>query len=454
MSLKIVSLMAENVKKLKAVLIKPEGSVVKITGANEQGKTTVLDCIFWALAGSRNIQKQPIRTGEKKARIVIDLDKFVVTRKFTESGSTVEVTNKDGAIYKSPQAMLDGLIGSLSFDPLKFSREQDKQVEMLLKVVKIDHDHDKLKLIAGVPIVKMESPIDDINNAYKTVFAERTNVNRDVDRVKKILSSYETVGKADRVVTTELITERDRLQQINLDNDKKREALVAMTNDAARADHDIEAIETSIKDLELKLAQHKAALSKMVEARKALSESIESKTTEINSLVDSDLTDINSKIATADTTNLNAEKWEAKQKLIAEFKQYEEKADRFTAALEKIKSYKDELISKTEFPVPGLGFSSAGVTLNDIPFEQCSSAQRLRASVGIAMAMNPELRVIRIDDGSLLDKNSMSIIEEMAKDKDYQVWIEVVGEDNKVGIYIEDGEIKTESEAGQTELKL
>jgi hypothetical protein len=56
------------------------------------------------------------------------------------------------------------------------------------------------------------------------------------------------------------------------------------------------------------------------------------------------------------------------------------------------------------------------------------------------MALNPTLRIIRISDGSLLDDKSMSIIREMAKAKDYQIWIEVVGD--RVGIQIEDGVVK------------
>jgi len=80
------------------------------------------------------------------------------------------------------------------------------------------------------------------------------------------------------------------------------------------------------------------------------------------------------------------------------------------------------------------------VTFQGIPFHQASSSQQLRVSLAIAMALNPTLRIIRISDGSLLDDHSMAIIREMAKAKDYQIWIEVVGD--RVGIQIEDGLVK------------
>ena len=115
--MKIVKLTAENIKKLRAVEIVPQGNVVKISGKNEQGKTTVLDSIFWALGGTKAIQEEPIRQGETKASIRLELDDLVVTRTFTPGNSYLKVENKEGTSFKSPQAMLDKLVGKLSFDP-------------------------------------------------------------------------------------------------------------------------------------------------------------------------------------------------------------------------------------------------------------------------------------------------------------------------------------------------
>jgi hypothetical protein len=54
---------------------------------------------------------------------------------------------------------------------------------------------------------------------------------------------------------------------------------------------------------------------------------------------------------------------------------------------------------------------------------------------------NPTVRVILIRDGSLLDEDNMSVIEEMAGDNDFQLWVECVGTDEGTGVYIEDGEV-------------
>jgi len=93
-------------------------------------------------------------------------------------------------------------------------------------------------------------------------------------------------------------------------------------------------------------------------------------------------------------------------------------------------------------PIDGLSFDDEGVLFNAIPFSQLSSAEQLKVSISMAMSMNPKLRLIRIMDGSLLDSENMEIIKSMANDNDFQIWIEKVDESGKIGIYIEDGEIK------------
>jgi DNA repair exonuclease SbcCD ATPase subunit len=121
-AVKILRLTAENVKKLKVVDITANAGMNQITGKNGSGKTSVLDSIWWALGGKDGIQAVPIRKGQEKAFIRLDLGELIVERRFNASGTTtLSVKNSEGAAYPSPQSMLDALVGSLSFDPLAFS---------------------------------------------------------------------------------------------------------------------------------------------------------------------------------------------------------------------------------------------------------------------------------------------------------------------------------------------
>jgi len=103
-------------------------------------------------------------------------------------------------------------------------------------------------------------------------------------------------------------------------------------------------------------------------------------------------------------------------------------------------------IEEAHFPVEGLGFGDEEVIYEGLPFNQVSNADQIRASVAIGMAANPKLRVMQIKDGSLLDDDSMNIIAGMTWEKDFQVFVECVDTSGKVGIYLEDGEVKAINE--------
>ncbi len=181
--MKIIELHAENVKRLKAVQIRPTGHLVEIAGRNGQGKSSVLDCIWWALAGGDTIQRSPIRKGESEAVIRLDLGDIKVRRTFKRKGDGDEFTtsliveNGEGARYSSPQKMLDALVDHLSFDPLAFTR------------MKARDQFDALR--AFVPGIDF----DAIERANKADFDARTVKNREV---ASLTARYQAVSHSGR----------------------------------------------------------------------------------------------------------------------------------------------------------------------------------------------------------------------------------------------------------------
>jgi len=453
--MRIIKLQAENVKKIRAIEITPTGDIVTISGKNGSGKTSTLDSIWWALAGTRHIQGEPIRKGETKARIKLDLGEIVVERKFTATDSTLSVESADGARYPTPQKMLDALLGELSFDPLAFARmDPRKQFDELRRVAKLELDIDKL------------------NGLNAADYAKRTDINRDA-KAKRAQADGVSVPP---VITEQAIDEAalvDELQlagemntQIEAQRQKRERAAATVAQrrkdaDSAKA-HARKMLADGQAEYDAAMRAAEAALERAKEASYQFdadaktatddADAIEKKLLDAPALPDpTDVSMLLQKIEAARINNKALADHETaqrrKQALTEDAKTLEAESRAITERMEAREQAKRGAIANAAIPVPGLGFGDGVVTFNGIPFDQASSAEQLRVSMAIAMAANPKLRVIRIVDGSLLDEDSLAAIGEMAKADDFQVWIETVSSSGKVGVVIDDGAVASTPES-------
>ena len=420
--MKIIQFSAENIKKLRAVEIKPSGEIVTIAGRNAQGKSSVLDSIWWALAGTAAIQGQPIRKGETKARVRLDLGEIVVERRFTEKGSTLTVENADGARFPSPQKMLDALLGELSFDPLAFARMEPRR------------QFDELRRIS-----KLAIDIDELDALNRGDYAKRTDINRDA---KAKRATAEAIKVADGL-PAEPIDERallDRIEeagQHNADIERRKARRAEVARQAQAFEDAIPQHETRIAELEAKIIEERKAIAdcraKAAEQRDRLANA-----GDLPAPIDAAA--VRAQLDQARATNQAIARRAERDRISAEAAALEKQSDALTEQMAAREKAKTDAIAKAKMPVLGLGFGSGVVTYQGVPLEQASSAEQLRVSLAIAMAANPKLRVIRIQDGSLLDEDSLAAIAMMAKEGDYQVWLEKVGNSN-VGVVIEDGSV-------------
>jgi isopentenyl diphosphate isomerase/L-lactate dehydrogenase-like FMN-dependent dehydrogenase len=63
----------------------------------------------------------------------------------------------------------------------------------------------------------------------------------------------------------------------------------------------------------------------------------------------------------------------------------------------------------------------------------------MKVSVAVAMALNPNLKVVLVRDGSLLDKKSLAALAEAAAEKGFDVLLETVDTTTPGGFEIVDG---------------
>lgn len=428
--MKIIKLMAENVKKLKAVSIDPKGNLIKITGKNEQGKSTVIDCIWWAIEGAKNIQKKPIRTGEDEAAIRLilgdDEPEMIVTRTFKGENTYLTVESPDGAVYRSPQAVLDKLIGSISVDPTEFLNEKPaKQKEVFLNLIGVD--------------------FTDLDNRRKMYYDERTQVNREVNTLKGKLDGLkkpDTTLPAEEISTANVLYEMRKAQEVKTANDNRRQELINLKNELTDNELKINDNQQEIDELEAKLKDLKDKKKKLVENNKNLVKCINEKQKEVDKLQDPNLDKFEEKLAEVEKVNEKIRETKKYYELKSELEEKQEISNQLTEKIKAVDEEKERILQEAEFPIEGLGFDEDGLTYKGLPFNQASQEEQLRVAMAIIMATNPDLRVIRTKNASLLDEDKLKVIEEMAKDKDFQVWAEIVDSSGKIGVFIEDGQVK------------
>jgi DNA repair exonuclease SbcCD ATPase subunit len=457
--MKIIKLTASNIKRLHAVEITPEGALVTIAGKNAQGKSSVLDSIEYALGGEKHIPSEPIRKGEKSAQTEIDLGDIIVTRKFRrehlecdcghpgegvllsehkktcasnkfgETKSSLFVRSKEGLQYPSPQAVLNKLLGQLTFDPLAFvNADSLTQVHMLRSVVNLDTkelDNERLQVYQERTILNRQLSTETVKFEQMPVHAKEGLTPVSLDEIQAEIEEAERKRNDYDSCNTRFNDTKTRVDSLEYETKIRGAKISTMERELgllkkAQAD--------DLEDLRVKSHEMKV-LGKERDDRYAKIPNIASITTRM-----SELSGKNARIQ----QNIARKQQEARVQNLSK------QVAKLTDDIATIDDTKKKLVESVKYPVEGLGFDfeKDEVMFNELPFNQASKAEQIRVSVNIGLALNPKLRVLLIKDGNALDASGMRLIAELAEQANAQFWIERVAE-TKDGamVMIEDGAV-------------
>lgn len=431
--MKILKLYAENYKRLSVVEITPTENLVKITGKNAAGKSSILDSIWSVLDNAAAKQPRPIKEGKDEATISLDFGEMRVTRTFRRKDgndytTNLRVENADGSRPSKPQTLIDELMGKLTMDPVEFLRMAPKDQFEALKVFVPDFN---FAAFDGANATDFEKRTD-LNRQAKQLRAQAAGIAAPSERpatadVDALVKSLEEAGTANADVATRLQNRknaadkavtaraqaqknRDRIQQIKEQIDRLNVDIANLTQEAAELD-------AAAKTQEERLANAGPAPEPV------------------------DTSKISEEITAARKLNEGAAAFDRKAEIVKEAERIEAEATALTEAMDARKEHKRAAIAKAKMPVPGLTLEDDMVLFNGVPLEQASDAERLRISAAVAMAGKPEIRVLRIRDGERLDSDGLKLLAKMAKDKDFQVWVEAVDETGKSGVVMVDGRV-------------
>lgn len=450
----VVGLKSSNVKALHVVELENlDGTLVEITGDNEQGKSTLMTSIFWALAGKSVIQKDPIHHGEESALIEVQLGtseepaKFIIRRTFErdDDSYTTKVTIEaaDGQAYG--QKKLNDLMQSLQFDLGEFMRMKPE-----------DHFNVLRRFCPGVDFEAMDRMHKGDTERRRTINAKAEDTKATANAI--MIPPEPTLVAATRLDPAEVqgklasSTERQQARDAALLTIRLAdEAIANVKTSILHKIVDIANTKEEIEQLQRQLAAQEADLGDLTDSQIAL-ERKRAALPAVPEPIDTaalvtELERINAhNAAIAESlrqydraVELRNESVERKAVLMREHARLVAQADDITATMKKRQEGKEAAIAAAKMPVQGLGFGDGFITYNGSRFDQCSKAETIRVAAAIAMSADTPLKVLLITDASLLDRKSWKIVLDMAKERGYQVWAETIEARTEGAIVIEDG---------------
>lgn len=380
--MKIIGLKADGFKNLKAVEMEfKEKGFTFIKGNNEQGKTSILDCIEYLFKGKSKINNQTIGHDKDKISAELDVGEYIIKRIQTEKSDRLEIKDKKGFVKSDkPQQFLDSLINDLTFNPFPFLNKSSKEkLKFMMDFLKID-------------FTELDREIHDTE-------VERLYLGRQGKELGKPVE----VEKAERVNVVALMAERDEIMAFNQEQESKKHILITMIDDLHIRKHDIETIKQKLRFAEGLLE----AKEKDIEAY-----------TDIEST--KPINEVQEKINESEEVNKKAEQYD---QYVEHKKRHEILLGSYDIANTKIKKLTDdkyEILKQTKTGIEGLKIKEDGLYFNDIFSENWSDSQGIKISCMLSQIMKPELKSIFIDRGESFDENTLKQIEDWAGKNDIQ----------------------------------
>lgn len=408
-NMKINKLEIENVKRVKAVKIEPTlNGLTIIGGDNNQGKTSILDSIAWALGGNKYKPSNPQRndsTIPPSLHIVMS-NGLVVERK--GKNSDLKVIDPDG--QKAGQNLLDSFIEQFALDLPKFMASTSKEkANILLQIIGVG---DKLKVL---------------EQKETEIYNKRLAIGQIKDQKEKYAKeqTYYPDAPKEPVSASELIKQQQNILTINGENQKKRRNLEYIQS---QADNISLKISNLLGQLAEAQAREKEILADLEITKKSALDLHDESTEELEKNL-ADIEFINRKVR----ANLDKEKAEDDAKL------FEEQYNALSAALSAIRVEKTALLTGADLPLPGLTVVDGDLLYNGYKWDGMSGSDQLMVATAIVRKLNPNCGFVLLDKLEQMDMKTLNEFGKWLEAEGLQAIATRVSRGEECSIVIEDG---------------
>lgn len=469
--MKVSELVVESFKKISRVAVKLGEHVTEISGPNGAGKSSFLDALWVLLDGKSVAPPELIRQGAHLCRIKGRIGEYLVTREFKRSKGG-EITRslriergKEG--MPSTETFLRQLIGEHMLDPGEFiSLDVKGKFDALKAFVpgidfakvaredKADRDRrtragnlrDEARASANMIIVPDRTPealVDEADLTEKLGKAAETNADlarrranrqRGTDDIARLRAEHANAQVHMDEYTRARNASRDERVGGWRAEIERIQGLIAA--EEAKAEQDIRGAHARIRETADEAERKAISIESAIEAAGPLPDPV-------------DVVSLQEQLNAARKTNEHVRRRLDRDKHEKLADQYDEEYRQLTDSINARESAKQTAIAAAKLPVPEISFGDGELLLNGVPFEQASTAQKLRVGVAIAIQKNPTLRLAWIRDASLLDDESYQSVKHLSEEFDCQILLETVRAIGSDAILLEDGHLKGDAMAAE-----
>lgn len=409
MAIKINKLEIENVKRIKAVAIEPtESGLTVIGGRNNQGKTSVLDSIAWALGGEDFRPSEAKRTDSvipPNLKITMS-NGLIVERK--GKNSALKVTDPSG--QKAGQQLLNSFVEKLALNLPKFINESGRE---------------KAKTL--LQIIGIEDQLAELEKSEKELYNERLTIGRIADRKRKYADeqTYYPDAPAELVSPSELIRQQQEILARNGENQRERQKAAQLEEQAKQLYSRV--VELSAQ-LEAARKEHLAVMADLDTAKKSTEHLQDESTAELEASI-ANIDEINRKVR----ANLDKEKAEE------DAKEYRRQYERLTEQIEQTRDEKMKLLDAADLPLPELSVKEGELIYKGQKWDNISGSDQLKVATAIVRKLNPECGFVLLDKLEQMDLDTMMEFGEWLEQEGLQAIATRVSTGDECSIIIEDG---------------
>lgn len=419
MSVKITALEAENVKRIKAVAFAPSPTGLTLVGGNNnQGKTSVLDALAWALGGERFRPDAAQRDGAvAPAHLKVTLSNGVVVER---KGKNASLTVTDPTGRRSGQQLLNAFVEPLALDLPRFMEASDKEkADILLRIIGVGS----------------ELQVKDLE--IKGLYDKRTFTGQLAAQKKHFAEEMISYPEApdEPVSASELIRQQQDILARNGENQRLRAQYAELEQQVQQCVDELKRTRERIATLQQLAdeldAKHTKLFNQRETARKTVSQLQDESTAELEASI-RDIEETNRKV------RANLEKSRAED----EAAQYASEYDRLTESIQQKRADRMALLNGADLPLPGLSVEDGVLTYKGKHWRDMSGSDQLRVAAAIVRRLNPDCGFVLLDKLEQMDMTTLQEFSAWLEAEGLQAIATRVSTGSECQIIIEDGMVK------------